>query len=61
MKLEEVIELQYHSEQNIVFLFICYWYDTTDREIRVNPHHGLIKTNIKVRLRNIDDVFVFVK
>jgi hypothetical protein len=30
-RLEEVIELQYHSDQNIVFLFKCYWYDTTDR------------------------------
>jgi len=31
-KLEKVVELQYHSEQNRVFLFKCYWYDTTDRE-----------------------------
>ena len=30
--LEEVIE-QYHSEQNKVFLFKCYWYDITDRGI----------------------------
>jgi hypothetical protein len=30
-KLEKVIELQYHSEQIKLFLFICYWYDTTDR------------------------------
>ena len=30
-KLEEVIELQYHSEQIKVFLFTCYWYDTTER------------------------------
>jgi hypothetical protein len=30
-KLEEVVELQYHSEQNTMFLFKCYWYDTTDR------------------------------
>jgi hypothetical protein len=43
-KLEEVIELQYHSEQNRVF-----------------PHHGLIKINSKARLRNNNDVFVFVK
>ena len=60
-KLEEVIELQYHSEQNRVFLFKCYWYDTTDKEIRVDPHHGLIKINSKARLRNNNDVFVFVK
>jgi len=26
-RLEEVVELQYHSKQNIVFLFKCYWYD----------------------------------
>jgi hypothetical protein len=30
-KLEKVIELQYHSEQNRDILFKCYWYDTTDR------------------------------
>jgi len=24
-RLEEVVELQYHSEQNKVFLFKCYW------------------------------------
>jgi uncharacterized protein YcfL len=32
-KLKEVIELQYHSEQNIIFLFKFYWYDTADRGI----------------------------
>jgi hypothetical protein len=60
-KLEEVIELQYHSEQNRVFLFKCYWYDTTDRGIRVDPHYGLVEINSKARLRNVNDVFVFVK
>ena len=59
-KLEEVIELQYHSEQNKYFLFKCYWDDTTDREIRVDPHHFLVEINIKARLCNVDDVFVFV-
>jgi len=44
-RLEEVIELQYHSEQNRVFFFKCYWYDTTDREIRVDPHYGLVEIN----------------
>jgi hypothetical protein len=29
-KLEEVIELQYHSQHNKVFLFKCYWYDITN-------------------------------
>jgi len=60
-KLEEVVELQYHSEQNRVFLFKCYWYDTTDKEIRVDPYYGLVKINSKARLRNINDVFVFTK
>jgi len=60
-RLEEVIELQYHNEQNIVFLFKCYWYDTTDRVIRVDPHYGLVEINSKARLRNINDVFVFAK
>ena len=35
-KLEEVIELLYHNEHNRVFLFKCYWYDTTDRGIIIN-------------------------
>jgi hypothetical protein len=60
-KLEEVIETQYYSEHNKVFLFKCYWYDTTDRGVRVDPHHSLIKINTKARLRNVDDVFVFAK
>jgi hypothetical protein len=59
--LEEVIELQYHSEQNRVFLFKCYWYDTTDRGIRVDPHYGLVEINSKDRHRNVNDVFVFAK
>ena len=60
-KLKDVIELQYHSEQNIVFLFKCYWYDTNDRGIRVDFYHDLVKINIKARLRNVNNVFVFVK
>jgi hypothetical protein len=44
-KLEEVVELQYHSEQNIVFLFKCYWYDTTDKGIKVDPHYSLVEIN----------------
>jgi hypothetical protein len=60
-KLEKVIKLQYHNEQNIVFLFKCYWYDTTDRGIRVDPHYGLVKINSKAKLHNINDVFVFAK
>jgi hypothetical protein len=60
-RLEEVIELQYHSEQNRVFLFKCYWYDTTNRGIRVDSHYGLVKINSKARFRNVNDVFVFTK
>ena len=60
-RLEEVVELQYHSEQNRVFIFKCYWYDTTDRGIRVDPYYGLVEINSKARLRNINDVFVFAK
>jgi hypothetical protein len=44
-----------------MFLFKCYWYDTTNREIRVDPHYGLIEINSKARHRNVNDVFVFVK
>jgi hypothetical protein len=44
-----------------VFLFKCYWYDITDRGIRVDPHYGLVEINSKARLCNINDVFVFVK
>jgi len=44
-----------------VFLFKCYWYDTTDRGIRVDPHYGLVEINSKARLCNVNDVFVFAK
>ena len=60
-KLEEVVKLQYHSEHNRVFLFKCYWYDTTNIGIRVDLHYGLVKINSKARLRNVNDVFVFAK
>jgi hypothetical protein len=53
--------LQYHNEHNRVFLFKCYWYDTTNREIRVDPHHGLVEINSKAKHHNVNDVFVFVK
>jgi len=53
--------LHYYSEQNIVFLFKCYWYNTTNRGIRVDSHHGLVEINSKTRLRNVNDVFVFTK
>jgi len=56
-----VIKLQYHSQQNRVFLFKWYWYDTTDRGIRVDPHYGLVEINSKARHRNVNDVFVFAK
>jgi len=59
-KLEDVIELQYHNEHNRVFLFKCYWYDTIDIGIGVDLHHGLVKTNTNIRLRNVDDVFFFL-
>jgi hypothetical protein len=42
------MELQYHNEQNKVFLFKCYCYDTIDRGIKVDPHHGLVKISLKV-------------
>ena len=47
-KLEEVIELQYHSEQNRVFLFKCYWHDTTDRGIIVDHHYHWSKSTQKL-------------
>jgi len=43
------------------FLFKCYWYDTTERGIRVDPHHGLAKINSKAKLCNVDNVFIFSK
>ena len=60
-RLEEVVELQYHSKKNKVFLFKCYWYDMTDREIKVDSHYGLVEINSKARLCNVNDVFVFAK
>jgi hypothetical protein len=44
-----------------VFLFKCYWYDTTDRGIRVDPHYGLVEINSKARHCIVNDVFVFAK
>jgi len=46
-KWEEVIEFQCHREQNVVFLFKCYRYDT-EKEIRIDPHYGLIEINKKI-------------
>jgi len=60
-RLKKVVELQYHKEQNKVFLFKCYWYDTIDKGIRLDPHYCLVKINSKARLRNVNDVFVFAK
>jgi len=42
-----------------MILFKCYWHDTTDKEIKVDPYHGLVETNTKPKLRNIDDIFFF--
>jgi len=44
-----------------VFLFKCYWYNMTDRGIRVDSHYGLVEINSKAKLRNVNDVFVFTK
>jgi hypothetical protein len=51
---------------NIIASRIKYFYlnaigMTTDRGIRVDLHHGLVKINSKARLRNINDFFIFVK
>jgi hypothetical protein len=59
--LEGVIELQYHSEHNRECLLKYYSYDTIDRGIRVDPHHGLVEINSKARLCNVNDVIVFAK
>jgi hypothetical protein len=55
-KVKEVIKLQYHNEKNKIFLFKCYWYNNTDRGIRVDPYHDLVKINTKGKLHNIDDI-----
>jgi len=44
MKLEEVNELQYHSEHNKAFLFKFYCYNT-NRGIGAYPYQGLVKIN----------------
>ena len=53
--------MQYNSEQNTVFLFNYYWYDTTNKKIKLNLHHGLVEINTKARLRSVKDIFVFAK
>jgi len=66
LKLTSTVDWKRSSNCNniasrIEFLFKCYWYDTTDRGIRVDPHHGLVEINSKARHCNINDVFVFTK
>jgi hypothetical protein len=39
--------LQYHSSQDTLVLFKCYWYDT-NREIKVDLHHDMVKINKEV-------------
>jgi len=39
--------LRYHSSQDTLVLFKCYWYDT-DRENKVDLHHDMIKINKEV-------------
>jgi len=51
-------EVDYYDR---VFLFKCYWYDTNDRGIRVDPHYDLVEINSKARHHNVNDVFVFAK
>ena len=51
-----MIELQYHSENNKVFLFKLYFYD---RGIIVDSYVGLVKINTKARLHNVNDILVF--
>jgi len=60
-RLEEVVKQQYHSDQNIMFLFKCYLCDTTNKGFRVDPHYGLVEINSKFRPHNVNDVFVFAK
>jgi len=53
--------LQYLRLEDTMFLFKCYQYDT-DRGIRVDCHHGLVKKKKKRgRLHNINDVFISSK
>jgi len=59
-KLQEVIELWYYRLEDTVFLFKCYWYNT-DREIRIDSHHGLVVIIKRDRFYNINDIFVFIK
>jgi len=61
LKLTIMAELQYHSEQNKVYLFESYWYETNNIGIRLDPHHGLVEINLKAIFHNVYDVFVFAK
>jgi len=60
-KVKEVIKFQYYNKQNKIFLFKCYWYNTTDRGIKVDLYHDLVKINVKGKLHNVDNIFVFSK
>ena len=39
----------------------CFYSNIIDRGIRVDSHHGLVKINKRVKLHNINDVFIFSK
>jgi hypothetical protein len=43
-----------------MFLFKCYWCDT-NTGIKVDHHHGLLEENKNDKLRNINNIFIFVK
>jgi hypothetical protein len=67
LKLTTTVNWKRLSNCNIIasriecFFFKCYWYDTTNRGIRVDPHYGLVEINSKARHHNVNDVSVFAK
>ncbi|KAG6496238.1 hypothetical protein ZIOFF_044096 [Zingiber officinale] len=56
--LEEILELNYYGLKDVIVLFKCHWYDTSDKGMKVH-RLGLVENNHKSKL-NTNDPFILV-
>ncbi|KAG6499607.1 hypothetical protein ZIOFF_039397 [Zingiber officinale] len=56
--LEEILELNYYGLKDVIVLFKCHWYDTSDKGMKVH-RLGLVEINHKSKL-NTNDPFILV-
>ncbi|XP_042379879.1 uncharacterized protein LOC121972257 [Zingiber officinale] len=54
--LEEILELNYYGLKDVIVLFKCHWYDTSDKGMKVH-RLGLVEINHKSKL-NTNDPFI---